>query len=125
MDVALRSYGRRHVDVDVMEENGAVWRLTGVYGESAAERKKETWRTLKILGQQHQDGRPWLCLGDFNEILSADEKVGGAARPQQLMDNFREALVQCELCDIGFEGDKFTWRNHSKVLDNYICERLD
>ncbi|KAE8782990.1 Elongation factor 1-alpha [Hordeum vulgare] len=44
--VTLRSYGRRHIDVDVMEESGAIWRLTGIYGESEAERKTETWRTL-------------------------------------------------------------------------------
>ena len=78
----MRLYGRRHVDVDVTEGNGVVWKLSGVYGESAAKRKKGTWRTLKILGQQHQDDRPWLCLGDFNEILTADEKIGGIARPQ-------------------------------------------
>lgn len=42
LNVSLRSYGRRHVDVDVLAEEGLVWRLTGVYGESASERKKET-----------------------------------------------------------------------------------
>lgn len=125
MDVTLRSYGRRHVDVDVTREDGVIWRLTGVYGESALERKKETWRLLKILKQQHQGGRPWLCVGDFNEILASNEKVGGAARPQHYLDGFRDALIQCGLRDIGFEGDMFTWRNHSKELRTYICERLD
>ncbi|XP_073367647.1 uncharacterized protein [Aegilops tauschii subsp. strangulata] len=51
--------------------------------------------------------------------------MGGAVRPQKFMDNFRAALEACELCDIGYEGDKFTWRNHSKEVDTYICERLD
>lgn len=125
VDVSLRSYGRRHVDVDVTGEGGGVWRLTGVYGESAADHKKETWRTIRLLGQQHQDGRPWLCLGDFNEILMCDEKVGGAARAQSCMDSFRASLLSCALYDIGYVGDKFTWRNHSKELDTYICERLD
>ncbi|KAE8798436.1 Elongation factor 1-alpha [Hordeum vulgare] len=125
VEISLRSYGRRHIDVDVVEENGSVWRMTGVYGESAGERKKETWRTLKLLGQQHQDGRPWLCLGDFNEILTSDEKEGGIERPQACMDSFRESLERCGLCDIGFEGDKFTWSNHSQELNSYICERLD
>ncbi|KAE8807386.1 LRR receptor-like serine/threonine-protein kinase FLS2 [Hordeum vulgare] len=54
--LALRSYGRRHIDVDVTEEDRGVWRLTGIYGESEAERKKETWRTMRLLGQQHQWG---------------------------------------------------------------------
>ncbi|KAE8805897.1 hypothetical protein D1007_18055 [Hordeum vulgare] len=52
--LALRSYGRRHIDIDVTEEDRGVWRLTGIYGESEAERKKETWRTMRLLGQQHQ-----------------------------------------------------------------------
>ncbi|XP_045088915.1 uncharacterized protein [Aegilops tauschii subsp. strangulata] len=41
------------------------------------------------------------------------------------MDSLREALQFCELGDLGFEGDIFTWRNHSKDLSSYICERLD
>lgn len=125
VEVSLCSYGRRHIDVDVTEENGRVWRLTRVYGELASERKVETWRMMNILGQQHQQGRPWLCLGDFNEILTGDEKIGGAVRPQRLMDNFRAALEACELSYLGYEGDKFTWRNHNSEIDTYICERLD
>nr|XP_020172956.1 uncharacterized protein LOC109758508 [Aegilops tauschii subsp. strangulata] len=125
VDVTLRSYGRRHVDVDVEGEEGGVWRLTGVYGESDADRKKETWRTIRLLGQQHQEGRPWLCVGDFNEIPRDDEKVGGVPWAQSCMDNFRASFVNCALCDIGYEGDKFTRRNHNKEYDTYICERLD
>ncbi|KAE8767904.1 Elongation factor 1-alpha [Hordeum vulgare] len=123
--VTLRSYGRRHIDVDVMEDSGSLWRLTGIYGESEAERKTETRRTLRLLGQQHRHGRPWMCFWDFNEILMDGEKVGGSRRPQACMDRFRETLENARLCDIGYTGDKFTWRNHSKELQSYICERLD
>jgi hypothetical protein len=77
MNVSLQSVGRRHIDVDVTDEDGSVWRMTGVYGESEAGRKKETWKTLTTLNQQHQQGRPWLCFGDYNEILIVDEKKGG------------------------------------------------
>lgn len=66
-----------------------------------------------------------MCLGDFNEILTSEEKVGGVPRPQTCMDSFQEALVYGALSDIGFTGDKFTWRNHSQTVDEYICERLD
>ncbi|XP_073359856.1 uncharacterized protein [Aegilops tauschii subsp. strangulata] len=117
IDVVMRSYGRRHIDVDVREEDGRLWRMKGVYGESVMERKIEMWHTVRILGQQHQDGRPWICLGDFNEILSDDEKVGGVMRPQTMMDNFRGALEACDLTDIGYTGDKYTWRNHSRDIN--------
>ncbi|KAE8791529.1 Elongation factor 1-alpha [Hordeum vulgare] len=125
LDVSLRSYGRRHVDVDVVNEEGLVLRLSGIYGESATQRKKETWKMMHILKQQHQSGRPWLCFGDFKEILASNEKRGGAERPQRHMNDFRDALDFCELRDIGFEGDMYTWRNHSQQASSYICERLD
>lgn len=41
------------------------------------------------------------------------------------MDRFRDALEQCELHDLNFEGDMFTWCNHKHVAEGYIKERLD
>ena len=35
---------------------------------------------------------PWLCFGDFNEIVSVEEKLGGALRLQKQMDDFREVI---------------------------------
>jgi hypothetical protein len=61
----------------------------------------------------------------FSEILSNTEKLGGVPRLQSYMDGFRNSLQVCELADLGFEGDPFTWRNHSKNVGTYICERLD
>ena len=62
---------------------------------------------------------PWLMVGDFNEILSNNEKEGGNIRPQRCMQQFRDCLFDCNLEDLGFIGDKFTWRR------GRIRERLD
>jgi hypothetical protein len=53
------------------------------------------------------------------------EKQGGAPKAQYLMENFRSALDFCNLQDLGFEGDIFTWRNNNFRVDGYIRERLD
>ena len=45
-----------------------------------------------------------MVLGDFNEILLAEEKQGGLDRPEWQMLNFREALDFCSLKDLGFNG---------------------
>jgi hypothetical protein len=41
------------------------------------------------------------------------------------MDRFKQALEMCELHDLGFEGDVFTWRNKQKSSKTHIRERLD
>ena len=41
------------------------------------------------------------------------------------MDKFKATLEACELGDLGFIGDAFTWRNHSHTAVNYIKERID
>jgi hypothetical protein len=41
------------------------------------------------------------------------------------MDSFREAIDFCDLHDLGYEGDIFTWRNQQTRAAGYIRERLD
>lgn len=56
--------------------------------------------------------RPWLCTGDFNEILRHDEKEGGCGRPNGQINAFREVVEECGLSELGFSGSKFTWANY-------------
>lgn len=73
LKVTLRWVGRMHIDTIVEEEEeGFKWWLTGIYGESHAEKKGETWRLLRTL--HHQIQLPWVCMGDFNEVLFNHEK---------------------------------------------------
>jgi hypothetical protein len=54
---------------------------------------------------------PWMCVGDFNEVLVPFEKLGGNLRQQSLMQAFQHTLDACELTDFGFLGPKYTWSN--------------
>lgn len=67
---------------------------------------------------------PWLCLGDFNEILIANEKWGGAPPLQWRLNLFRNFLSHSELRDLHFQGPMYTWFS---VRQNqlFIKERLD
>lgn len=67
---------------------------------------------------------PWICFGDFNEILKADEKKGGAVRARGLMEAFRNTLEFCSLADLGAKGPKFTWNNGREDVE-FMQERLD
>jgi hypothetical protein len=55
----------------------------------------------------------------FNGTMYASEKEGGNARPQRCMQMFRYTLNMCNLVDMGYIGDIFTWRR------GRMRERLD
>ncbi|KAL5861290.1 hypothetical protein ACOSQ4_002586 [Xanthoceras sorbifolium] len=67
---------------------------------------------------------PWLVAGDFNEILFANEKSSGTDRPKYLINNFREALCDCALEDLGSKGHPFTWCN-GRSGDAFVQERIN
>ena len=67
---------------------------------------------------------PWLCAGDFNEVLTENEKLGGVPRNRVQIENFREALDFCGLDDFGFRGSLFTWCNKRNGIDS-VQKRLD
>lgn len=124
VDVKLIGFvSKYHIDTEITEKDGFVWRFSGLYGEPKMEEKDKTWKLLRTL--KYQSDKPWLCAGDFNEVLFSWEKEGGVARSQTCMDKFKQALEECELDDLGFKGDVFTWQNHSHVPSSYIRERLD
>ena len=120
--VDTQTYSPNHIDANICIQNSPPWRLTGVYGHPEKERKVETWRLMRHL---HACGTlPWVCLGDFNEILSFDEKKGGNPRQVTPMLAFRHTLLQCGLADLGFRGYWFTWRN-GRYGVAFMEERLD
>lgn len=51
---------------------------------------------------------PWICMGDFNEILCVDETIGGNPRLERQMNQFRTVLNKCYFRDLGFIGPRFT-----------------
>lgn len=123
VNLNLRNYSVNHIDVDIVEDDGFTWRFTGIYGEPRLEHKHRTWRLLRDLHRLRD--LPWLCTRDFNEILHHHEKKGGVLRSQVYLDNFKQALEDCDLSDLGFIGDVYTWHNNQHNSDDYIKERLD
>lgn len=67
---------------------------------------------------------PWLCAGDFNEILSAGEQFGGHNREEWQMEGFRDVVDECGFEDLGYSGLPYTWDNRQQGSDN-IKVRLD
>ena len=63
-------------------------------------------------------------LGDFNELLSRHDKLGGNPLNPRRVQLFKECLDSCSMVDLGFHGPNYTWVNKRDV-GQFIQERLD
>lgn len=66
---------------------------------------------LELFELNPNPNHAWYVLGNFNEILSHDEKDGGRPRADSLMEDFRKALQDNNLSNLGWNGLKYTWCN--------------
>nr|XP_023875072.1 uncharacterized protein LOC111987579 [Quercus suber] len=122
INVKVEGSDRYYIDAVIDKNSENEWRITGFYGEPDIARRHEAWSKLRSLNSQSE--KPWLCVGDFNEIVRRDEKLGGPSRPHWQMQQFREVIDECGFMDLGFEGSKFTWSKHFED-GRSIWERLD
>jgi hypothetical protein len=97
------------MDATISKEDEEPWRVTFVYGEPKRGLRIEFWDLLRCLRREWSG--PWLCYGDFNEVLSQDEHYGARDRSDAQMVLFRNCLDDCNLMDLGFSGPKYTWSN--------------
>jgi hypothetical protein len=69
-----------------------------------------------------QSTSPWLCVGDFNEVLSANEQIGGNGREPWQIAVFQDAVSDCCLTDLGYHGLPYTWDNRQEDRRNVkVC----
>ncbi|KAL0003323.1 hypothetical protein SO802_017104 [Lithocarpus litseifolius] len=91
----VESSSQNHIDVVINKGKDNAWRFTGIYGAPETHLRSETWELLR--GLHRQVSMPWLCGGDFNEIMKSHEKSGGRLRPYGQIEKFREVLDECNL----------------------------
>lgn len=124
LDVQILSMSLNHIDMLVkMGVDDDSWRCTGIYGYPKQHHKTSTCDLINSLARAVFKDK-WLLFGDFNLVLSQEEKSGGNAVPRGHISMFRNTLQCHGLCDLGFDGDMFTWHNNQDG-DNNIQDRLD
>lgn len=106
-NLEVESSSQNHIDVVINKGKDNTWHFTGIYGAPKTHSHSETCELIR--GLRRQGSLPWLCDGDFNKILKSHEKSGGRLRPYGQIEQFREVLDKCNLLDLGFSRNKFTW----------------
>lgn len=93
-----------------------------VYGSPTSSHKVKFWQELTKIGNSFS--APWLCLDDFNCIMSQKEKSGGRAYGSILDSGLYKLISNFALIDMGFQGNKCTWTKKREKAHN-TRERLD
>ncbi|XP_062085993.1 uncharacterized protein LOC133792101 [Humulus lupulus] len=92
---------------------------TFVYGFNDEEGRKSLWRSLQDLARVD----PWVVLGDFNDILNRDERIGDRVRYNSNND-FINCVSCCQLEDVKYSGNFYTWSNKQQGSDK-IYSKID
>ncbi|MFQ6648100.1 hypothetical protein Gotur_021108 [Gossypium turneri] len=90
-----------------------------VYGTPNKLKRKILWNDLSRSIPLGYD--PWMAIGDFNAILSSDDKKGGHVKGRRCQF-FGEFMDKAQLHDLGFQGPLFMWHrvNLSERLDRTV-----
>ncbi|KAI0529244.1 hypothetical protein KFK09_001791 [Dendrobium nobile] len=98
------------------------WKVATVYGGKDVQIYRNLWHSLEV---NMQDDNTILIGGDFNCILSKEDKKGGkrfqfSCGPKEM----KVFLTNNDLHDNDYVGPRFTWCNN-KEGNSRIWERLD
>ncbi|XP_057440277.1 uncharacterized protein LOC130732189 [Lotus japonicus] len=96
--------------------------VLAIYGWPEEHNKWRTWDLVRRY--KPDDSVPWLCIGDFNEVLSPNDKLGGGPVDVARLQDCARTIADCGLRDVGYSGYRFTWSNKRKAPGT-VEERLD
>lgn len=108
-----------NVTVDVIASNpqfllanihdglGREYSIAFVYASPTPHLRRKLWDALspECLGGKE----PWLAIGDFNSVSSADEVSNPNTFALHRNANFNHWIFQEGLIDLGYNGARFTW----------------
>lgn len=121
--VAVQGFSRWHINAHITcNKTGIKWHMTSFYRHPVTSKREETWSILESLG--HANQLSWLCIGDYNGIVSQSEKSGGRLQPVRQLDRVRQAIHLYGFQDLGFVGSPFTW-SKTDCVEGQMRIRLD
>ena len=121
LSCSISGFSNNHIDLIISKSTGD-WRLTSYYGFPECHKQRASWTLLRALAIL--SSLPWVCIGDFNDLLSPSDKKRGVAHPDLHFLGFHGALTDCSLNELFLHGYGFTWEQ-SRGSPHWVQEKLD
>ena len=110
-DIEILSGDKRIIDMK-LQCRSVVFFLSCVYGDPVRARRQDVWDRLVEVGMRRNEA--WLLTGDFNELMSNEEKLGGAVRDESTFWGFRNMARDCKIRELRSSGNVLSsggWRD--------------
>ena len=101
LSCSISGFSNNHIDLIITKSTGDS-HLTGYYGFPERHRRRASWTLLHALAIR--SSLPWVCIGDFNDLLSPWDKKEGLAHPDWLFRGFHGALTDYSLNELFLHG---------------------
>ena len=95
--------------------------ISGIYAPAQPNAKEAFWTNLRNLNDVID--MPWCLIGDFNELESPSDKLGGQAVTTSRVVRLPSFLQSIQAISIPMRGCPFTWKK--RVHGHLIYEKLD
>lgn len=92
-----------------LEAQTTKWLLVAIYGDPARTNYPGIWQQIHYFIKSR--GLPTCVIGDFNEVMSREEKWRGSSQFSQPNRAFRDWIRDDGLVDLGHVGPAYTWSN--------------
>ncbi|XP_057759054.1 uncharacterized protein LOC130979601 [Arachis stenosperma] len=122
LDVDVYAWSDNYIKAKIKDDNNYEWSCYFVYGNPKFQHRKAQWKELSTHNRPTND--PQIFIGDFNDILDQEEKVGLHPKPRSQIEEFRKFINYNGLMDLELKGGRFTW--FSNPRNGFVTkERLD
>lgn len=116
----LISADKRLIDLKVKMGSLSFF-MSSVYGDPVRAMRQQIWNWLANIGIGRDES--WVLIGDFNELMNNNEKLGGSARNESTFWDFRNMAENCKIKEIRCSGNWFSWAGWRDRI--WIQYRLD
>jgi len=119
----VKTSSKYYIDVDCMDPDSRQhMQITFIHASTNFGERLTLWQTLGHI--KPNSSWPWICMGDFNEILYVWEKVGKKEADNSRIAAFRNMINDLSLMDMDSHGCAYTWANNRDGKD-LVKKRLD
>ena len=102
---------------------GYQFNITVVYGYNTSEMRRSLWTELKMVA--YSVSEPWVIIGDFNAILSPQDRLAGVPVTLNEIKDFEECVKDMGITEVQWKGNYCLGQINRLVMPELLAELIE